>query len=120
MREIKFRARNGLGFWVYWDLFLSPSEWNEKGLSVLAHKTVGQFTGLKDRNGKEIWEGDVVEITSWPPTGEIKTRSEIFWHARPDYGACGFHPLNGLEEYCTPDSVEVIGNVWDHPELIKK
>ena len=55
MREIKFRAKSQDGTWFKWRLL------DLIDMQTLATETVGQFTGLLDKSGKEIYEGDIVQ-----------------------------------------------------------
>ena len=83
-----------------------------------------QFTGLKDKNGKEIYEGDVVRV------GEFENDSDSSIHQVKWFGEEGYPAFdlvkwggeaNALSEISQGDNFEceVIGNVYENPELLK-
>lgn len=131
MREIKFRGKRlDNGEWVYGDLHIRTpfphihSEIDYSRVNIDPH-TVGQFTGLHDKYGKEIYEGDIVKwILTMPEVGvnggyeEYHTEEigEIQWDAGAlylgKYCAAGF-------AYESEDYAEIIGNIHDNPELLK-
>lgn len=71
--------------------------------------TIGQFTGLHDKNGKEIYEGDIISNESYKGVVVYKNGSFVL-----DLGkSCGCVYL-----FCL-DSLLVIGNIYDNPELLE-
>jgi len=121
MREIKFRGRDKHydGTWEPWmygsldlsDLWPAIIE-NGPPLSV-QRETVGQYTGLKDKNGVEIYEGDVVSCNTF--RGVVKYNS---YTASFQAVSAGWWPIS--LEYDKHDPFEVIGNIFDNPELDKQ
>lgn len=120
-----------MGEWIYGDLlenqgrnFIyhatseSTIEDNDDGRIVVVavevdYNTVGQYTGLKDKNGREIWEGDVL-------TDKFGSIGVVEWRN------CGFVVNFGdvdifLISDCFDDSYQMwaIGNIHDNPELLK-
>ena len=140
MREILFRGkRKDNGEWVEGhyakpthylseeeihvifplDLTLFPySEFSS--YEEIIPETVGQFTGLTDKNGKKIFEGDILSLGGDPLP---------HWHDEGDivevrYKGCAFDPLDDYDSDCGTAVVarlcEVIGNIHDNPELLNK
>lgn len=73
-----------------------------------------QYTGLKDKNGKEIYEGDIVKFYK----GGEWVFSEIFWNK---LGMWCLKYVDGYINnfYLSPSNYEVIGNIYEHTELLK-
>jgi uncharacterized phage protein (TIGR01671 family) len=140
MREIKFRGKDieNDNPWRYGSLITYPSGCTsiigfDKLGNELNHDvdpdTVGQFTGLKDKNGKEIYEGDLIKA----PSGRIYAVIFSTWkhEEKRDFpkvidlyehtGWCisldGVNPCELLDSEVCQGSV--IGSVYDNPELLK-
>ena len=123
MREILFRGkRKDTGAWVFGDLVHSQYKigdtcvgqyGNTVGIHQVNPETVGQFTGLTDKNGKKIFEGDVCKV------------GNLIYKVVLEYSAWWFKILSN-KVYCCPafnshcgDLCEVIGNIHDNPELLE-
>lgn len=83
-------------------------------------ETVGQYTELPDKNGKKIFEGDICKVTVFTCEGEDK---HFLCEVCFDYSSFIFRERSGLDilfsDICDFDTdVEVIGNIYDNPELI--
>ena len=101
-------------------------------------ETVGQYTGVTDKNGTKIFEGDIIESVSrlvnsvGTPTGgtdisryiiewgEHKWVKKIFFCNRGDYWKRNNVLPEDLYPYTASKYCEVIGNIYDNPELLKK
>lgn len=114
-REILFRGHNGKNF-VYGDLvhdkkgaFITNSGLGH--LVIVNSESIGQFTGLTDKNGVKIFEEDVVK-------GSWETIGSIYFDA--DFLQFRIKLLNGHNrEIDYYGVVEVVGNVFENPELIE-
>lgn len=128
-REIKFRGKDFLGRWHYGYLHLATGSSSLMiqvdsfdSFGVLP-ETVGQFTGLLDKNGKEIFEGDIMRIPETEFNIEIIGVVEF---GRDSYVVRSF--FSGTHSSLAwavrerqsgePRGV-VIGNIHDNPELLK-
>ena len=119
MRELKFRA------WVHSESRYEYSEnppsfsfWKFIGYDERDLKTIEQYAGLKDKNGKEIYEGDRVSGYYSIGDNEGTFKSNIVF----DEGGFCFEKVDGdwspnmNEGYCS--DIEVIGNINENPELL--
>lgn len=134
-REILFRGkvtkvpkymqdknRMAVGDWVYGSYVDYPVAqiFDLEDEYVVDPATVGQFTGLVDRTGKKIFEGDVVEAWSQgvKAQGVVQKRIDGLWIIYPAY------QKNIIWGLCPEESgetnVTVIGNIHDNPELLKE
>ena len=129
-REIKFRAKNKIG-WIYG--YLSYANilnkkvmciYDGNGDCIVDIDTIGQFTGLHDKNGNEIYEGDILmcigarnENKGRKYYRKVLFNNGAFGMTVPEYkciSALCNHVVNGKLNW------EVIGNIYDNPELIEQ
>ena len=146
MREILFRGKTDDGEWVHGSFCMDAREQfnglcgvdgfirlydKAKGKMQtyeVDRETVGQYTGLKDKNGKRIWEGDILHIAKiadgiggyYQPPLDYNVNVVVKW----DLCAWMWETLSDDKRYITfPDAwchyeCEVIGNITDNPELL--
>ena len=133
MREILFRGKRTInGDWVYGDfvhgnerkslrdsIFVYDSETQSFNDYEINPSTLGQYTGLTDKNGKRIFEGDIAKV--------LQGKDKDIAYVGFENGAFMLYPKTGniyertLWEYWYNDwDVEVVGNITDNPELLEK
>ena len=156
MREYKFRGKEiDTGKWVYGGLFKEPAppqcfektledkywivypdprympDWNLPYQMVrtdVEKETIGQYTGLKDKNGKEIYERDIVLYQDWEQCYEGGGNDSFINKGIVEYNEsnCCFNVTEratiDIEDvlYEGNEDLEVIGNIYDNPELLEE
>lgn len=120
MREILFRGKRvNNGEWIYGDL-LTPTDimnvWEISENTGMGDRydidpeTVGQYTGLTDKNGKKMFEGDIIK-DRFDDIGQIEYK--------PKYVAFIIQGWETGFAFWVKKDIEVIGNIHDNPELLK-
>lgn len=131
-REIKFRGKRlDNGEWVVGDLIHKNNGdvairtylnvWVDNSDDIDAYgeefiinpATVGQYTGLKDKNGKEIYEGDLFHA------GYFGGNDVVLWN-KENARYIGKTPHGYISYVGREPSAEIVGNIHDHPELLKQ
>lgn len=136
MRNIKFRGKSLVdigtiksGDWLYGGIaFDADRVWIDIpyiGQALADKETIGQYTGLKDKNGQEIYEGDVVLYKDWEIAYEGGGNDSFINKGMVEY--CEDNCCFNVTERQTIDisdvlykdneDLEVIGNIYDNPEL---
>lgn len=121
-REIKFRAWDKEEKKMFYDVqnaYDSEPVWYGGFGEFLGDQSyeVMQYTGLKDKNGKEIYEGDIVKAIISGGTTKVEYVNDL----------AGFNPwansivYAGRQSFINPsEEIEVIGNIYSNPELLKE
>ena len=129
MRKIKFRGKTDKGEWIYGDLlqiakevYIAPTDgdwfdflpWTENNIFhlpaskyIVDPETLGQFTGVLDKNGREIYEGDIVK-TQYSNRAPVK------------YKEVNFHVEFGGYRALLTGEYEVVGNIYDKKQPQRK
>ena len=148
MREYKFRGKDIKGDWYYGNLAILSKDLkanctcidagyyisNSVGMPfayAVRPETVGQYTGLKDKNGKEIWENDIMKMadSNWGYGGDYDKRNDGYIrYVVPSIAEmlkgefeCKYgsqYSMSVETEYL--QGHEVIGNIHDNHELIER
>lgn len=126
MREILFRGKTDKGEWVYGvpleiegycDICYFNSEAMRKQCRLVIPETVGQYTGLKDKNGRKIFEGDIVT----QPVRETRKHSPCLVEFKDGKFQAHYISNNRFYDryYDLNTYTKIIGNIHDNPELLK-
>lgn len=107
-----FYLRDGARAWI-----LSEGIMDLNATQILP-ETIGQYTGLDDKNGVKVFEGDVVRVQAYFEDIEVKFESSSF---------CAYRKNKGLKENIIvflsdihPSRLEVIGNIHDNPNILNQ
>lgn len=129
MHDIEFRGkRTDNGEWVYgyvcrygWtgkeNTYILPNYASALYSIEVNPETVGQYTGLKDKNGTKIFEGDIVDVLY--DVNYIGVATERIGVFEVVHNGCFMGQKGGVRYHFIPsDECTVIGNIYDNPELL--
>ena len=149
MKEILFRGKTNAGKWVYGSLILAGSyccilESIDGEATPVIPETVSQYTGLKDKNGKKIFEGDILKtrkdamhteklkgyfgydsegypqkIPGYTGESEYQYNTQVDCYAEVVSDSRSGYYLSGSSMFVDAICNEVVGNIHDNPELLE-
>lgn len=132
MREVLYRGRDFNGEWYYGyftrhrniqnKVYTAINTFDEKegdtyccGLRVVDETTVGQYTGLTDKNGKKIFDGDIIEY-DFDDIG--KQKAVVYWHEK--HASFLLNVISENFQYTAIEDGVIIGNIFDNLNLLPK
>lgn len=124
MREYLFRGKFG-NEWKYGFLSIEPKSlvikepYKNESSNVwhIDADTVGQYTGMKDKNGKRIFEGDIIDFSDRSDSdgyGVVKYDAN-----ETEFGIEYDNIYESLGKHYYPEDIEVVGNIYDNPNLVR-
>lgn len=128
MRETLFRGKDiDSGLWCYGDLALSRDRkayirfWAHNGYLTreVMPETVGQFTGFTDKNNKRIFEGDILGSRYEDVDPDTVSREVVLWDGNGWHTKWRTAPPDIIWQEDLDAYSEVIGNIFDNPELVE-
>lgn len=134
MREILFRGkRKNDGEWVlgfYERTWLTNGEviteirdveepFRMQVFHEVIPETVGQYTGLTDKNGKRIFEGDIISFKMYSALGYLRCRIGVVQYCDRSARFYVLATTGDAWNLCECEDIEVIGNIHDNPEVLR-